>query len=165
MPVKTTGTRKAANLTKEQALEKLKHFCAYQERCHSEVKEKLYELGVRQIEHDELIAALIEDGRLNEERFAIAFARGRFRIKRWGRLKIKYDLKQKGVSDYCIQKALKQIDDKEYLRVLKKLVEQKYTSLKNKQHLVRKKQTMDFVVRKGFEVGLVRDIMDGLKVK
>ncbi|MBP6234345.1 MAG: RecX family transcriptional regulator, partial [Chitinophagaceae bacterium] len=93
-------------LTKEQALQKLKHYCAYQERCHSEVKEKLYQLGVWKKEHDEIIASLIEENYLNEERFAVAYAGGHFRIKQWGRIKIKYELKQKQVSEYSIKKAL-----------------------------------------------------------
>jgi len=107
-------------LTKEQALQKLKHYCAYQERCHSEVKEKLYQLGVWKKEHDEIIASLIEENYLNEERFAVAYAGGHFRIKQWGRIKIKYELKQKQVSEYSIKKALKQIEDEEYGKVLEK---------------------------------------------
>jgi len=120
-------------LTKEQALQKLKHYCAYQERCHRDVKEKLYNLGVWKKEHDEIITSLIEENYLNEERFAIAFAGGKFRVKQWGRVKIKYELKQKQVSDYCIKKALNQIDDEEYLKVLKNLADKKYASMKNGQ--------------------------------
>ncbi len=146
-------------LTKEQALQKLKHYCAYQERCHQEVKEKLYNLGVWKKEHDEIMATLIEENYLNEERFAIAFAGGRFRIKQWGRVKIKYELKQKQVSEYCIKKALKQIDVEEYLKVLTKLAKAKYAALKADQYLVRKKKTMDYLVGKGYEgefvIGLV----------
>jgi regulatory protein len=142
-------------LTKEQALQKLKHYCSYQERCHSEVKEKLYNLGVWKKEHDEIIATLIEENYLNEERFAIAFAGGKFRIKQWGRVKIKYELKQKQVSEYCIKKSLKQIDDEEYLKVLNKLAKEKYAELKSEQYLIRKKKTMDYLMRKGFEPELV----------
>lgn len=144
------------HLTKEQALQKLKHYCAYQERCHSEVKEKLYNLGVWKKEHDEITATLIEEGYLNEERFAIAFAGGRFRIKQWGRVKIKYELKQKQVSEYSIKKALKQIDEEEYLNVLNKLAKEKYASLKNEQYLVRKKKTIDYLMGKGFEMELIK---------
>ena len=151
---------KKKNLEREQVLQKLKHYCAYQERCHNEVREKLYELGVKQNEQDELIAMLIEIGHLNEERFAIAFARGRFKLKQWGRIKIKYDLKQKQVSDYCIQKALKKIDDKEYIKTLKKLAKEKYASLKNDQYLVRKKKTIDYLMQKGFEWELVRNVVE-----
>lgn len=143
-------------LTKEQALQKLKHYCAYQERCHSEVKDKLYTLGVWKKEHDEILASLIEENYLNEERFAIAFAGGRFRVKQWGRVKIKYELKQKQVSEYCIKKALKQIGEEDYLTVLDKLAKEKYASLKSEQHLIRKKKTMDYLLGKGFEMELVR---------
>lgn len=147
-------------LTKEQALQKLKHYCAYQERCHSEVKEKLYSLGVWKKDHDEIIAALIEENYLNEERFAMAFAGGKWRMKQWGRVKIKYELRQKQVSDYCIKKALKQIDEEEYLRVLKVLASDKYAALKNEQYLVRKKRTMDYLINKGFEMELVRAVAE-----
>jgi regulatory protein len=100
-------------LTKEQALQKLKHYCAYQERCHSEVRDKLFSLGVYKKHHDDLIAALIAENYLNEERFAVAYAGGKWRIQHWGRVKIKYELKQKQISDYCIKKALKQIDEED----------------------------------------------------
>ena len=147
-------------LTKEQALQKLKHYCAYQERCHSEVKDKLYQLGVWKKEHDEIIAALIEENYLNEERFAVAFAGGKFRIKQWGRVRIKYELKQKQVSEYSIKKAMKQIDEEEYLSLLNKLAKEKYTALKNEQYLIRKKKTMDYLAAKGFEADLVRKVME-----
>lgn len=142
-------------LTKEQALQKLKHYCAYQERCHSEVKEKLYSLGVWKKDHDEIIAALIEENYLNEERFAIAFAGGKWRVKQWGRVKIKYELKQKQVSEYCIKKAMKQIDEDEYVETLNKLAAEKYAALKQEQYLVRKKKTIDFLALKGFELPLI----------
>lgn len=142
-------------LTKEQALQKLKHYCAYQERCHSEVREKLYDLGAGKKDHDEIIASLIEENYLNEERFAIAFAGGKWRMKQWGRVKIKHELKQKQVSDYCIKKAMKQIDEEEYLQVLHKLAAHKYASLKNEQYLVRKKKTIDHLLARGFEQALV----------
>ncbi len=149
------------HLTKEQALQKLKHYCAYQERCHSEVKEKLYALGVWSKDHDEIIASLIEENYLNEERFAIAFAGGKWRIKQWGRVKIKYELKQKQVSEYCIRKALKQIEEEEYLRVLSELAEEKYASLKNEQYLIRRKKTIDFLVYKGYEHNLIAKALAG----
>lgn len=142
-------------LTPEQALQKLKHYCGYQERCHNEVKEKLYNLGVWKKDHDSIIATLIEEGYLNEERFAIAFAGGKFRIKQWGRVKIRYELRQKQVSDYSIKKALNQIKESEYFSVLKKLASEKYASLKDEQYLVRKKKTMDYLLQRGFEPGLV----------
>ena len=147
-------------LTKEQALQKLKHYCAYQERCHNDVKEKLYKLGVWKKEHDEIIAALIEENYLNEERFAIAYAGGKFRINSWGRVKIKYALKQKQVSEYCIKKAMKQISEEDYTKLLNKLAKEKYAALKADQYLVRKKKTMDYLITKGFETNLVAAVLE-----
>lgn len=146
-------------LTKEQAFQKLKHYCSYQERCHKDVREKLYSLGVGKIVHDEIIATLIEENYLNEERFAIAFARGKFRINEWGKNKIRIELKKRQVSDYCINKALKQIDEKEYLQTLQKLAIKKYAALKNEQYLIRKKKAMDYLLGKGFEWDMVKEVV------
>ncbi|MEN9548415.1 MAG: hypothetical protein RIR12_1006 [Bacteroidota bacterium] len=143
------------HLTKEEALQKLRHYCAYQERCHAEVVEKLYSIGVWKKEHDEIIASLIEDNYLNEERFAMAFAGGKWRVKRWGRVKIKYELKQKKVSDYCIKKALLQINEEEYISILETLATEKYASLKHEQYLVRKKKVADYLLAKGYEQNLI----------
>lgn len=147
-------------LTKEQALQKLKHYCGYQERSHYEVQQKLYDLGVWKKEHDEIIAALIEGDYLNEERFAIAFAGGKWRMKQWGRVKIRYELKQKQVSEYSIKKALKQIDEEEYFKVLKELATEKYAVLKAEQYLIRKKKTMDYLQQKGFEMDLIKKTLE-----
>lgn len=146
-------------LTPEQALQKLRHYCGYQERCHNEIREKLYNLGVKKTEHDILISTLIEEGYLNEERFAMTFAGGKFRQNQWGRNKIKYALRQKQVSDYSIKKALKQINENEYLAVLKKLADEKYDSLKGEQWLLRRKKTMDYLLQKGFEMELVNNVV------
>lgn len=150
------------HLTTEQAIQKLKHFCGYQERSHSEVVDKLYNLGVWKKEHDNILATLIEENYLNEERFAIAYAGGKFRINNWGRVKIKYALKQKNVSEYLIKKAMKQIDEDSYMRTLTKLAEQKFTLLKGEQYLVRKKKTIDHLLQKGFESSLVTEIVNPL---
>lgn len=150
-------------LTPEQALQKLKHYCAYQERSHAEVREKLYQLGVWKKEHDPIIATLIEENYLNEERFAIAFARGRFRMKQWGRVKIRYELKQKQVSEYCIKKALRQLDQEDYVATLEKLAKAKYDSLKAEQYLVRKKKTQDYLLQKGYEPELIAQALGSIK--
>ena len=142
-------------LTKEQILQKLRHFCAYQERCHTDVKEKLFSLGAWKKDHDEIISILIQENYLNEERFAIAFAGGKWRIKKWGRVKIKYELKQRGISEYCIKKSLQQIDEEEYLEVLKKLAGEKYVALKDEHWMIRKKKTIEFLVGRGFESALI----------
>jgi len=146
------------SLTKQQALQKLRHYCGYQERSHSEVKEKLWQLKVNRKEHDEIIATLIEDDYLNEERFAVQFAGGKYRIKQWGRVKIKYELKQKQVSEYSIKKALKQIDENDYIKTLTKLAEKRYASLKDEQWMVRKKKTIEYLLQRGFEMELINGI-------
>jgi regulatory protein len=147
-------------LTKEQALQKAKHYCAYQERCHSEVKEKLYSIGLYKKDVEELMATLVEENYLNEERFAIQFAGGRFRIKHWGKVKIKFELKKKQVSDYCIKKALSSIDEKDYEKTLQKLFSQKKQALKKEKNIfVRKRKISDHLMSKGFEPGLINDLL------
>ena len=98
------------NIGIEKGLQKIKYFCSYQERSHQEVKEKLYSFGLYKYEVEALVAQCIEENYLNEERYALAFAGGKFRINNWGRLKIKFALKQKRISEYCIKLALNSID-------------------------------------------------------
>lgn len=152
-------------LTKEEALQKLKQYCAYQERSHYEVRQKLYELGIRKQDYDEIISTLIEEDYLNEERFAKAFAGGKFRMKDWGRKKIYYALKEKKVSEYSIKQAMKEIDDEEYKKNLKELAQGKYESLKDEQYLVRKKKTIDYMLQKGYELDLVTRAINELAEK
>ncbi len=147
-------------LTPQQALPKLKEYCAYQERCHSEVKEKLYSYGVYGEDADETLSKLIQEDYLNEERFAIHFAGGKFRMKQWGKVKIKYELKQKQVSDYCIKRALNSIDRDGYLSVLEKLFQQKLKTLKSEKNIfIKKRKLQDFLLQRGFESDLVREMI------
>ena len=146
--------------TPQQSLPKAKHYCAYQERCHAEVKDKLYGFGLNKKEVDEIISILIEENYLNEERFAIAFAGGHFRTKKWGRVKIKYQLKQKQVSEYCIKKALRQIEEDDYLKTLQKLFEEKLKTLKSEKNIfIKKRKLQDHIMQKGFETDLIRELM------
>ena len=147
-------------LTKEQALQKAKHYCAYQERCHSEVKEKLYGFGLRKTEVEELLTQLIDEDYLNEERFAIQFAGGKFRMKHWGRVKIKYELKQKQVSPYCIKKAVTAIDEDTYIKTLQKLATEKLKSLRSKTNqFIRKRKLQDYLLQKGYESDLIHALL------
>ena len=151
--------------TPDQALQKARQYCAYQERCHKEVKEKLYGFGLNKKEVEEILSQLIEQNYLNEERFAIQFAGGRFRIKHWGRVKIKYELKQKQVSDYCIKKALASIDDDDYMRQLQRLFDEKIRTLRSEKNVfVKKRKLQDHLIQKGFEAELVR-MMISARVK
>lgn len=146
--------------SKEEALQKAKQYCAYQERCHSEVKEKLYSLGMYKKGVDELLSELISENYLNEERFAIMFAGGKFRIKQWGRIKIKYALKQKQVSEYCIKKALAAINDTDYRKTLQKLFDQKLKTLKGEKNIfIKKRKLQDHLIQKGFETDMIRKLM------
>ena len=144
----------------EQELQKLRNYCAYQERAHSEVRSKCFDLGLKGEHIDQVIAQLVEENFLNEERFAIAFAGGRFRMKQWGRRKISQELKMKQVSAYCIKKALQQIDEEDYMQALHKLAEKKYASLRGEQHLKRQYKTMQYLLQRGFEQELVREIVE-----
>jgi regulatory protein len=147
-------------LTPKKALPKAKQYCAYQERCHSEVKEKLYGFGLNGPEVDQIISTLIEENYLNEERFAISYAGGHFRIKQWGRVKIKYQLKKKMVSEYCIKKALASINDDEYMKTFARLAEQKLKLLKSeKNQFIRAKKLQDYLLQKGFESELIKEVV------
>lgn len=152
-------------LTKEQALQKLRHYCGYQERCHAEVKEKLYSFGLRKQEVEESISQLIEEEYLNEERFAIAFAGGKFRTKHWGRIKIKYELKQKQVSEYCIRRALETIDDEAYQKTIKQLAAKKWKSIKGEgvNLFVKMSKTKNYLQQRGFEPALIQQALNHLK--
>jgi regulatory protein len=148
-------------LTKEQALQKLKHYCGYQERCHSEVISKLYDLGVYKNEQDEIISTLIQENYLNEERFAIQFAGGKFRMKQWGKTKIKYELKGKQISEYCIKKALATIPTADYLQTAQKLFDAKSNTLKSEKNIfIKKRKLQDYLMQKGYEISVIKELMD-----
>ena len=154
-------------LTKEQAFQKAKHYCGYQERSHQEVKEKLYSFGLYKQQVEELLSQLIEENYLNEERYAIQFAGGKFRMKQWGRVKIKYELKQKRVSEYNIKIAIKEIDEDDYTKTLQKLAEKKWTSVKGEgvNHYVKLSKTTDYLLQKGYEPDLIKEAIATIKQK
>ncbi len=147
---------------KEQAIISIRHFCAYQERAQQEVRDKLYELGMTKPEVEEILADLISENFLNEERFANSFAGGHFRIKSWGRLKINYALYQKKVSAYNIKMALKTIDEADYLAKLENLATKKWKSLKGERGLSRMAKTQAFLHQRGFEPALIQPIVQRL---
>lgn len=137
------------------ALQKAQSFCSYRERCQQEVRNKLYEWGLFPKEVEQIISQLIGDNFLNEERFAKAFASGKFRIKGWGRNKIRMMLKQLGLNDYCIKKGLEQIDEDEYIKFLEKLIEKKARTVKESNEFKRKNKIAAYAIGKGFEGDLV----------
>lgn len=144
----------------EMLSSQIAHYCKYQERCHSEARNKLYELGFTSVGVEEQIALLIEAGLLNEERFAKAYARGKWRMKQWGRNKIIYQLRLKKISEYCIKKGLSEIDAADYESVLENLAQKKALELKSEKNIFTKKAKIyRFLSQKGFENDLVQDIV------
>lgn len=164
--------KKKIKLTPTAARKKLENYCAYQERCHSEVRTKLFDYGLFTKEVDEIVAYLITHNFLNEERFAESFASGKFRIKHWGKNKIKQALKLKQVSDYSIKKALTAIDGDEYFAVLKKVAAKKSESVKidgrgknAEQKVYQKKyKVISYLLSRGFESDLVNEALREIEV-
>ena len=152
---------KKQRLSKEQAYQKIKHFVLYQERCHQEVKDKLYTYGLYQNEVEGLISQLIEEDLLNEERFAEAFAGGKFRMKKWGKVKIRYELKLKRISEYCIRKALNSIDEDEYEVTLSNLARKRWQDLeKESKQFIRRGRLLNYLIAKGYEIDLCKKVID-----
>lgn len=150
---------------KEQAIQRIRHFCAYQERAQQEVRDKLYALGMTKDEVEEIISDLITDNFLNEARFAESFAGGHFRIKAWGKQKIKYALEQKRVSSLNIKKALQSIDEADYKKTLLTLATKKWNSLKGERGMNRMVKTNAFLNQRGFESALIMPILQVLNKK
>jgi regulatory protein len=136
-------------------LNKIRKYCAYQERSQQEVRDKLYSFGLHRREVELIISQLVTENFLNEERFAIAYAGGKFRMKQWGRNKIKAALKQKKVSDYCIRKALKEINERDYGKALDKLISEKSKSVKEVNPLKKNYKVAQYVISRGFEPEMV----------
>lgn len=150
-------------MTNNEALLKLEHFCAYQERCHAEVVTKLYSLKMTSDEIDSIIVKLIEGNFLNENRFACSFARGKHRIKNWGRIRITNELKIRQISAYNISLALKEITEEEYDETFEKLSEKCWNSINEKNTLKKRKKFCDYMLRRGYESFLVYDKVTSLE--
>lgn len=142
-------------LTIKIAIQKLEHFCAYQERCHSEVVSKLYSLKMSSDEIDFIVVQLIENNFLNESRFACSFARGKHRIKSWGKIRIVNELKAKHISSTNITLALKEISAEEYETTFEELSERCWSGIHEKNVLKKRKKFCDYMLRKGYESNLV----------
>ena len=152
-------TKPKRKLTPGQALTKAESTCAYQERCQQEMRDKLYEWGLYSTDVENIIAKLITDNFLNEERFAKAYAGGKFRIKKWGRVKIKIELKKRKISDYCIKKAMQEIDDKDYIKTIKDLIDKKSKEIKGGKDYIRKYKIAKYIASRGFEQDLIWDVL------
>ena len=143
-------------LTFDEALDKARRYCAFQERCHSEMRSKLIEWGVYGDKLEEVMADLISENFLNEERFACTFARGKFRMKSWGRNRIVQELRARRVSDYCIRKGLQEIAEEDYLAELERLLRKKWEELSSEPDAFqRRAKLMRFALQRGFEQELI----------
>jgi regulatory protein len=145
-------------------LKQLQHYCAYQERCHKEVRQKLYEVGCSGTLLEEVISDLIREDYLNEERYAYQFTSGKFRMLKWGRVKITQALKANAVSAYCIKKGLTAIDESEYNQIAKNLFEKKWASLKaERSPNAKKAKARNYMLSKGYENKLVMGYINAEK--
>ena len=152
--------KKKRYISKEDALKKLENYCAYQDRCHSEVRTKLLDLGIYGDDLEEIIVALISENFLNEERFAKSFARGKFRIKHWGRIRIQQELKFRKISAYCIKKAMEEIPDEDYLDILTQVIIKKKNSLPETDPYKLKVKLIQYALSRGFEMPSIQKVID-----
>ncbi|MBK6731587.1 MAG: RecX family transcriptional regulator [Bacteroidetes bacterium] len=142
-------------MVRNDIMQKLRRYCAYQERCHEEVRTKLLALKVYGEELEETISELTQEDFLNEERFAKAYAGGKFRMQKWGRTKIIRELKRRKISDYCIRKAMMEIPEADYKITMQKLITAALKKYKVRNQLITANKTAKFVISKGYESNLV----------
>ncbi len=149
----------------KEAIQKLEKYCAYQERCQLEVMNKLKTMGINSTEAAEICLHLVQNNFLNEERFALAFAGGKFRQKQWGLKKIEMGLKAKKISSYCIEKALQSIDPKLYKNTLYKSAEKYWMMVKFKTEYERQAKTIQYLRSRGFDFEQCHEIVLELRTK
>lgn len=147
-------------MNKEEALQKLKKYCAYQERCHQEVRSKLLSLKVYGLLLEEVMAELIREDYLNEERFARSYVRGKYRLKKWGRVRLTQELKMRNISTYCINKAMEEIEESAYQENLKAILE-KY--IREREHQLDRvnlrHKALQFALSKGYEYEKIKNTL------
>jgi regulatory protein len=147
---------------RESVLQKIGRYCAYQERSHREVREKLFEFGASRKDADEILVQLINGGFLNESRFARAFAGGKFRMKKWGRLKIRQELEFHGLTERCIREGLAEIDPKDYLKVLQAILKKKLKEVRSGNLYAVRHKVSRYAISRGYEPELVWEALKEL---
>lgn len=150
--------------TVEEAKKALEYFCSYQERCHKEVIQKLYDLNMIPEAKEMIILHLLQHNFLNEERFARSYARGKFSIKKYGKIRIVNELKFRGISTYNINSALKEIDPNDYLETLRSLCKKRFLNVTESNSFKKRKKIIDYLRRKGFETDLIYQTIKELKL-
>ena len=140
------------SITISEAKKNIEHYCAYQERCHKEVVNKLKDLGIIQNAIDIIVADLIQNNYLNETRFAQSFARGKFRIKKWGKVKIHRELNKREISEYNIKMGMKEISDSDYEETFNTLLDKKLSELSHLPESEQKRKIFNYLSYRGWEV-------------
>ncbi len=149
--------------TIKEATRQLERFCMYQERCHKEVRQKLRSMRMIPEAIDQITVHLIEEGFLNEERFAIAFTRGKFRMKNWGKKRLLLELRQKDISEQLIRLALSEIDQTTYLKTFHTLAEKRWKDLESEKDIrIKKKKLADYLKYRGWESDMIYDKIGSL---
>ena len=151
--------------TKEILLEKMKHYCSYQERCHKEVLDKMFSLKIDAEWRDEILLDLMRDDFINEERYARSIVRGKFKINSWGKVKIRQSLKQNGITDKLISMAFDEIDEADYLNKIEVLLKKKYALLHKESEPVQSNYTTQDLMKIGYEHHLVMEVFNQLKLQ
>lgn len=149
-------------LSQTIAFEKLKKYCSYQDRCHQEVRYKLIALKIYGDDLEEVLTELIQEDYLNEERFAQSYARGKFRMKQWGRIKILMGLKQKRISEYCIKKGMAEIDEGAYEDTLKKILSKNLDKHQALDKRAAKDKAIKYAYSRGYEYPIISRILEEL---
>ena len=140
------------SITISEAKKNIEHYCAYQERCHKEVVNKLKDLGIIQNAIDVIVTDLIQNNYLNETRFAQSFARGKFRIKKWGKVKIRRELNKRDISEFNIKMGMKEISDSDYEETFNMLLEKKLSELSHLSESEKKRKIFNYLSYRGWEV-------------
>tara|TARA_B100001173_G_C15913263_1_gene515085 strand:- start:66 stop:542 length:477 start_codon:yes stop_codon:yes gene_type:complete len=146
-------------------IDRLKDYCAKQDRCQWDILQKMNKWNLQENTKNHILQTLIAEKYIDEERFSISFSRGKFKIKQWGRIKIRSELKQKEISDICIQKGLAEIKEDEYLNVLDKLFKKKRDNVTAKNHFIKRAKIANFLIQRGFESFLVWEKVKDLQDK
>ena len=154
---------KKSTYTLEEAKRKMEKFCIYQDRCHSEIEKKIREMGMIQQASDVIQLHLMEHDFVNEERFARSFARGKFKIKKWGRRRIINELKQRDISSYNIKAGLSEIDEDDYEETLEQIGRKRFELVREANVFKKRKKVSDFLLRKGFESNKVYEVIKDLE--
>ena len=150
------------SFTVDELQKKMEYYCVYQDRCHQEVERKMAEYQLIPEAKEKILLYLMEHNFLNEERFSKSFARGKFRIKNWGKQRIIRELKSKNISNYNVNSALKEIDDEDYLETIYRITKNRNHTITENNIYKRKKKLQDFLLRKGYEYDLIFKIVNAV---